>query len=28
LPAADITNSDRTSSKDKAHTLETAIIHW
>lgn len=28
LPPQDVTNSDRTSSKDKAHILETAIIHW
>jgi dynein heavy chain len=28
LPPSDVTNSDRTSSKDKAHILETAIIHW
>jgi dynein heavy chain len=28
LPPSDVTNSERTSSKDKAHILETAIIHW
>jgi len=28
LPPQDVTNSERTSSKDKAHILETAIIHW
>lgn len=28
LPPADAINTDRTSSKDKAHILETAIVHW
>ena len=28
LPPTDITSSERTSSKDKAHILETAIITW
>ncbi len=28
LPPTDITSSERTTSKDKAHILETAIITW
>lgn len=28
LPPNDVTSSERTSSKDKAHILETSIIHW
>jgi dynein heavy chain len=28
LPPSDVTSSERTSSKDKAHILETSIIHW
>jgi len=28
LPPHDITSSDRTSSKDKAHVLESSIITW
>jgi dynein heavy chain len=28
LPPPDVTSSDKTSSKDKAAILETAIIHW
>ena len=28
LPPPDVTSSDKTSSKDKANILETAIVHW
>ena len=28
LPPSEVTQSDKTSSKDKTHVLETAIIHW
>jgi dynein heavy chain len=28
LPPSDVTSSEKTSSKDKSHLLENAIIHW